>query len=221
MTHLKRLAAPKTWNISRKEQKFIINTSPGPYRKEQSIPLLVLLRDLLGVVKSAKESKKILQNGLVLVNRKKIKKNDFPVGLMDIIELPLTKKIYKILINKKGRLYAHEIESAKERLCRVERKSIINKGKTQLNLYGGENIVIDKDEYKIGDVIKLGLDDKKIKGNIVLSNGISALIIGGSHVGRITTIKGIDKSITPTEIILEDESKNEIRTRLYNVYLTE
>lgn len=221
MTHLKRLAAPKTWNISRKEKKFIINTSPGPHRKAQSIPLLVLLRDILGVVKSAKESKKILQNGLILVNRKKIKKNDFPVGLMDIIELPLTKKMYKILINKKGRLYAHEIESTKERLCRVEGKTIISKGKAQLNLYDGENLVIDKDEYKIGDVIKLGLDDKKVKGNIVLSNGISAFIIGGSHVGEIATIKGIDKSITPAEIILEDENKNEIRTRLYNVYLTE
>jgi len=221
MTHLKRLAAPKTWNISRKERKFIVNTSPGSHRKEQSIPLLVLLRDLLKVVKNANESKKILYKGLVLVNRKKIMKNDFPVGLMDIIELPLTKKMYRLSINKKGKLYAHEIESTKERLCRIEGKTIISKGKVQLNLYGSENILVDKDEYKIGDVIKLGLDDKKIKENIVLSNGISALIIGGSHVGEIATIKGIDKSITPTEIVLEDENKKEIRTRLYNVYLTE
>jgi small subunit ribosomal protein S4e len=218
MSHLKRLAAPKSWNIARKERKFITKNSPGPHKQEQSIPLVVLLRDMLNVVKNAKESKKILYEGLVLVNGKKRRKNDFSVGLMDILELPLAKKIYKITISKKGKLYAEEIESAKDHLCRIEGKTILEKGKVQLNLFSGENVIVDKDEYKVGDVIKLSLKDHKLTGNVVLSNGTSALIIGGSHVGQIVTIKGIDKSITPTEVLLEDAEKKEIRTRLYNVY---
>jgi|TARA_Y100000310_G_C20691787_1_gene822761 small subunit ribosomal protein S4e len=218
MSHLKRLAAPKTWNISRKDRKFIIKTSPGPHKKEQSIPLVVLLRDMLGIVKNSAESKKILHQGFVLVNKTVRRKNEFPVGLMDIIELPLAKKIYRLSITRKGKLYAEEIEKAEERLCRIEGKTVIGKGKIQLNLFGGENIIVDKDDYKIGDVLKLGLADRKVNGNIVLSNNIPALIIGGSHVGEVATIKGIDKSISPTEIMLEDENKKEIRTRLYNVY---
>jgi small subunit ribosomal protein S4e len=137
-----------------------------------------------------------------------------------VVDLPLAKKTYKILISKKGKLFAKEVENIKERLCRIEGKTILSNGKIQLNLFGSENIIVDKDEYKVGDVLKLGIEDKKVKGNIVLSNGIPALIIGGSHVGETAIIKGIDKSITPTEIMLEDDSKNEIRTRLYNVYPT-
>jgi small subunit ribosomal protein S4e len=220
MSHLKRLTAPKTWNIARKTTKFISTISPGPHTKEKAVPVVVLLRDMLGIVETAKECRHILHEGLLLVNNKKPKKPDFPVGLMDIIELPLAKKVYKMTINKKGKLAVEEIKEAKIRLCRVEGKTKITGGKTQLNLYGGMNAIIDKDDYKIGDVVKFDLATGKIKGNIVLSKDVSALIIGGSHVGRILKIKGIDKSITPAEILLDDDSK-EVRTRLYNVYLVE
>jgi len=218
MSHLKRLAAPKSWNISRKERKFTVSTRPGPHAKEQSVPLVVFIRDLLGLVKSAKEAKTVLLQGAVLVNGKKRRDLRFSVGLMDIVEFPLMKTAYMISINRKGKLFPAPVENAKERMCRVEGKTIISNGKVQLNLFGSENIIVDKDEYKRGDVVKLSISDNKIKGNIVLSNDTPALIIGGSHVGKTATIKGIDKSITPTEIILEDDGKNEIRTRLYNVY---
>lgn len=218
MSHLKRLAAPKTWDIVRKGKKFTAKTSPGPHKEEYSLPLVVLLRDTLGIVSTEKECKKVLRDGLVLVNGKKRAEKKFAVGLMDCVEIPLEKKAYRMSINKRGILYPEEAEPAKERLARIEGKTVIKKGKVQLNLFGGDNITVDKDEYKIGDVVKLSFKDHKIAGTIVLSNGIPALIIGGSHVGVIATIKGLDKSITPAEAILEDEDKKEIRTRLYNVY---
>jgi small subunit ribosomal protein S4e len=218
MSHLKRLAAPKTWNISRKDNTFIVTPNPGPHKKEHSIPLVVLIRDMIGIVDNAKECKNILHTGQVLINGRKRRENNYPVGLMDIIELPLTKKSYKLMISTKGKLFAKELEKSEDRMCRIEGKTILANKKVQLNLFGGENIIIDKDEYKVGDTIKLDVKDRKVKGSVVLSKGVPALIIGGSHVGEIAVIKGIDKSIAPTEIILEDESQKEIRTRLYNVY---
>ena len=218
MSHLKRLSAPKTWNISRKDTTFIIAPNPGPHKKAYSVPLLVLVRDMLGIVQNAKECKNILHTGQVIINGRKRRENNYSVGLMDIVELPLIKKSYRISISTKGKLFAAELEKPENRMCRIEGKTILANKKVQLNLFGGENIIIDKDEYKVGDTIKLDVKERKVKGSVVLSNGVSALIIGGSHVGETATIKGIDKSITPTEIILEEENKKEIRTRLYNVY---
>ncbi|MFC2143717.1 30S ribosomal protein S4e, partial [Candidatus Aenigmatarchaeota archaeon] len=36
---LKRLAAPRFWPIERKNKKYIISPKPGPFAKEDSIPL--------------------------------------------------------------------------------------------------------------------------------------------------------------------------------------
>ena len=55
--HLKRLNAPKNWKIRKKEYSFIVNPNPVPHSKKSSIPLGVLIRDILGYAKNSKEVK--------------------------------------------------------------------------------------------------------------------------------------------------------------------
>ena len=51
--HNKRLAAPKTWPVQRKSTKYILVSR----NSDNSIPLLIVLRDLLKVVRKRKEAK--------------------------------------------------------------------------------------------------------------------------------------------------------------------
>ena len=58
--HLKRLNAPKSWDILRKQLKFIVRANPGPHNKKTSVALGVLIRDVLGYAKTSKEVKFML-----------------------------------------------------------------------------------------------------------------------------------------------------------------
>ncbi|MEM4788723.1 MAG: S4 domain-containing protein, partial [Ignisphaera sp.] len=87
-SHLKRLAAPAFWPILRKEYKWITKPSPGPHLLERCIPLLVLIRDVLKLAENAREAKKIIFDGEVLIDGRVRRDFKFPVGLMDVVSIP-------------------------------------------------------------------------------------------------------------------------------------
>ena len=66
--HQKRLSMPKTWNIQRKTRKWAVKASPGPHSGLKSIPLLLVLRDVMKLANSSREAKKILHDGNILVD---------------------------------------------------------------------------------------------------------------------------------------------------------
>src|SRR3989338_4664319 len=96
--HLKRLKMPRTWPIPRKTNTWITRQNSGPHRIENSMPVNVVLRDLLGYARTTKEAKKILNDKEVLINKIARKDHRFPVGIFDIIEIPKNKE-NKIQIN--------------------------------------------------------------------------------------------------------------------------
>ena len=100
MVRLKRLVAPRWWPIERKTKKFIL-APRGPHTKDFSLPLLVLIRDVLKLSETGKEAKNIIKKGEVLVDGKKRKDPNFGVGLLDLIEIPSLKKVWRA-IPKKG-----------------------------------------------------------------------------------------------------------------------
>ena len=57
--HLKRLAAPANWQIPRKVHKFVVRPLPGPHAMSESLPLLLIVRDILKYADNAREAKKI------------------------------------------------------------------------------------------------------------------------------------------------------------------
>ena len=56
--HLKRLAAPKTWGITRKNTKFITKPVPGPHGMQAGMPLSVLIKEILNYAGTTREVKK-------------------------------------------------------------------------------------------------------------------------------------------------------------------
>ena len=117
--NLKRLAAPKKWDIQRKKIRFITKPKPGAFPMGKGIAMGVILRDYLHYTKIMKESKYLLNNREVLVNNKKIKDIHHIVGLMDIIEFPLTNKFFRLLLTKRGKLELLEIKKEETAMPKI------------------------------------------------------------------------------------------------------
>ena len=205
--HLKRLVAPRSWNIARKENVWTTRPMPGKHSLEGAIPISTILRDYLKICDNNREAKIILNAGEVLVDQRVVRKPKTAVGLMDLISLPKMKKHFRAMIDNHGRIEFVEVKpaEAKWKLVRVENKHVIKGGKTQLNLHDGTNILSDK-KIKTGDVLQLALPDMKIKTVLEFKEGAQALITGGSHVGAISKIKGIEttRSTKPNLVMYDD-----------------
>lgn len=210
--HLKRLAAPRTWRIKRKERKWTVKPSPGPHKAEKSIPLLLVIRDFLGHARTSREAKKIIKEGKVLVDKRIRKDHKFPVGLMDIIEIPAVKERWLVLFDSKGKIKLNKLtlKGAKYKLCRIMNKSLVKGGKVQLNLHDGRNILVDpkEDGYKTKDTILLDLKKNRIAGHLPFKEGNKALITGGKHISRVAEIKEykVRRGPEPNKVVLEDDN---------------
>lgn len=186
---------PKTWPIAKKENKFITRPFPG-MDFELSLPLNLVFRDLLNLSKTTKESKQILIHNYVFVNG--IQKKDVKqlLGLFDVLELKGINKAYRLLLNQKNKLYLSLIDEkeVKMRPNKIVGKTILKKGRVQLNFMNGYNIIVEKDEFKVGDVLLLELPEKKIKDVFTLEKGVFVYLIGGKHVGKVGKVEDFDSS---------------------------
>jgi len=189
--HLKRLAAPRSLKIHRKEAVWTIKPSPGPHPLEVSIPLGIVVRDYLKLTDNMKETNRIISKGDILVDGKHRKDYKFPCGLMDVITITPMKQSYRLLFNERGKLTLVPTKSSESgwKLCRIENKTIIKDKKTQLNLHDGGNTIVEKDEYKTGDVVKISFKDNKIQDTYKFEKGTVSIIIGGSHIGEVANIE--------------------------------
>ena len=58
---LKREWAPEFWKIAKKTKAWAFSPSPGPHPMKECIPLGTVLRDMLKVVETGAEAKKIIK----------------------------------------------------------------------------------------------------------------------------------------------------------------
>ena len=181
--HLKRLAMPRSWPLPRKTTVWVTRPTPGAHSLEHCMPLTLVVRDMLGLAKSAREVRYILHNELAKVDGRVVKDTRRGIGIMDV--LTLGEDNYRCILDHNGRLRYRPI-SAKEagwKICRIEGKTTIKGGKTQLNLHDGRNIIVeDPKEYNTGDSLKLNLPDQKILEHIRFREGTRCYLIGGAHV---------------------------------------
>jgi small subunit ribosomal protein S4e len=188
---MKRITAPRSWPVPRKTNVWIAKPSPGSHGIEESMPLVVVLRDILGVADTAKEVKRILRNRDVLVDGRVVSDYEFPVGLMDVVSMPKMNQHYRMLLDRHGKFRLVQVLEGKQnwKLCRIEGKTTVPGGKTQLNLHDGRNVLVPKDSYTVGDVVKLEVPSQKILDTYKLAKGSTALITSGSNVGQLEVIE--------------------------------
>lgn len=207
--HLKRLNTPRTIQVHRKECTWTIRASPGPHALSAALPLGLLIRDYLHLCDTRREAKRILSNGEVLVDGVIRKSLKFPVGFMDVVAFPQTKKQYRVVYNRRGKLTLVDIPAseAEWKLRRIENKTTLRGNVTQLHFHDGTNCLVKEDTYTTGDVVKVAFNDKKISTVYPRKQGSISLIIGGSHVGELATIDAIDiiASSKPNEVKMKGE----------------
>ena len=152
----------------------------------------IILRDKLNLAKTMSEVKKLLNQNEILVDGKRKKDYRLIVGLFDVISVKATGKHYRVILDSKGRVAVKEIDSKESSLkvCRVTGKTKITKGKTQLNLHDGKNILSDV-EVKVGDSLLLSLPGLEVKKVLSLKNNSSVFLIGGKHAGSAGQLKEI------------------------------
>jgi small subunit ribosomal protein S4e len=216
--HLKRLAAPRSWKIERKAHTWVVRPRPGGHSLEDSIPLLHLIRDILGYADNYREAKQIIKEGKVLIDGKIAKDPKRAVGLMDIVEIPITKERYIILVDKSGSLKLEGIKAteAKTKLLTIVNKTVIKGGRLQLNFHDGRNLLVESSQakaYHVHDTILLNLKDNSVKQHIKFEKGSLAFVTKGSHKGEIATVKEINKIRSPMPNVVTLEQKgSEFRT---------
>ncbi|MGC9047178.1 MAG: 30S ribosomal protein S4e, partial [Caldisphaera sp.] len=222
---IKARISPDFWPIPRKLRPWAVKSSPGPHPIERSLPLLILLRDVLGYAESAKEARKVISEGKIKVDGKPVKNYKFPVGAMDVIEIPETEEYYRVVPYPIDYLKLYKISKDESLIkpVRIENKTTIAGGSVQLNLYGGKNIVIkfDKGEkrqiqYKTLDTLLITLPDQEIKDHISLEEGDLAIVMWGKNVGKVGKLISINKQWgwKWTSVTLEGKGGKQFQTAL-------
>ncbi|MFX0040025.1 MAG: 30S ribosomal protein S4e [Promethearchaeota archaeon] len=204
---LKRLNTPAYLQIKRKHGTFFVNPTPGPHPRRFCLPLLHIVRDLLTIVKTHKEAKKIIGLGYFKIDGKVIRNKSYPVGLMDVISIDKMKKYYRILPDSHHGLILHEIseEESNFKLCRINNKTTNKGGHIQLNLHDGRNILIriqdprnpKEDKYKRMDVLKISIPDQEIQKVLRFKENNMAIIMAGKNIGQVGKIVNILKRFGP------------------------
>lgn len=203
--HMKRLASPRAWSIPKKVHVWAVKPSPGPHPMEKSVPLLMIVRDMLGYCDTAREGRRIIGGRNILIDGKIVTDYKMPVGFMDVLSIPKSKENFRALLDTRGKIRPIRIskDRAKWKLARIENITTIKRGRTQLNLHDGRNILVDKGKYKGGDVLKIELPSQKILDYYPLAKGNVAMIIGGKHSGQIAIIEDYKIIRSPKPNIVE------------------
>jgi small subunit ribosomal protein S4e len=229
--HAKSFEAPAFWPVLRKAYKWTVKTSPGPHPINRSVPLLIVVRDFIGLAETSGEARKIIAEGNIRVDGRVRKDYKFPVGFMDVIEIVKTGEYFRVVpvpTKVLGLLPIPE-EEARFKLCRIEDKTTVKGGHIQLNLHDGRNVLIRvsdprnpvEDIYDTLGTVKLSLLDGKIEEYYPMREGSPAIIIGGKNVGRVAKILKISEGVRHyrKQVQLSDFRGNEFFTTLDKVFV--
>lgn len=207
--HQKRLSVPKSWPVARKEQQYTVKAGAGPHG-EEGVPLLILLRDVLGYVDSKKEARYALSQESVLINGETPSDVGRPVGMFDLVSFTEREEHYRVFPDEGGRLALTEIDAADTdgKLGKVTGKQQISGGQTQLALHDGRTLLTDDEAISVNDSIVIGTEDAEILAHFPYGTEALVTAVRGQHAGEIGTISDIsvttgsgpnDVTITPVE----------------------
>lgn len=177
--HINRKNTGRFWPIPRKGTKYI---AVSTHNRKSSMPLSVIMRDILKSVKNSKELKKLLNEGKIKINGKEIRDVKYPVGLFDI--LSFSNKNYRSNFNGKKTFFEEvKNEEAHTKIIKIIGKKKLRDNVIQINLMDGRNI-ITSEKAEINDSILYDFNSKKIKKVIKMENGSHGFVIKGKHSGQ-------------------------------------
>ncbi|MFC7046574.1 30S ribosomal protein S4e [Halobacteriaceae archaeon GCM10025711] len=194
--HQKRLSVPNAWPVERKTATFTVKAE-GPHGKA-GVPLVIVLRDVLGYVDTTKEAKYALNHEGVLVNGQSVSDVRRPIGMFDLLSFPDRDEHYRIFPDEGGRLGLTSIDAdaADSKLGKIVDKRLVGGGETQLNLHDGQNLLVeDGSEYSTGDSVVVENETNEIVAHFVYEEGALVTAVDGAHAGDVGTLAEVQ--VTP------------------------
>jgi len=186
--HLKRNKSSKTWPIPRKGTKYLAVPS---HNLKNSLPLIILLREVLDLVKTRKETKNLINQKKIKVNRENVRDEKHAISLFDVISLE-DKNLKLILKNKKFDVVEVKGKEAEEKIVKIIGKKVLKGGKIQVNLRDGRNF-LSKEKMKIGDSVVVDLKNNKIAEILPFKIGSEVMLLTGKHIGGTGLVEDIGK----------------------------
>jgi small subunit ribosomal protein S4e len=189
---LKRQLAPRFWQVNRKSVRFILNTMPGPHTRKFSYPIGVVLRDLLHVCSNIREVKRSLNKGLINVDGKMIRHPNFPIGLMDTLEIKPSNQSYRFVPSNGIPLFPIEINSDEKnlKLEKIKSKVTSKENLYQYCLHDGRTF-LSKESYNVNDTCLIDLPKFGIKNHVELKEGCTVIVTRGENAGNIGKVEEI------------------------------
>lgn len=216
--HLKRKTIGKFWPIPRKGTKYV---ALPDHNQKESLPLVVVMRDILKLVRTAKELKKLLYEKQIQINHRLIRETNYPLSLFDVLSIPSAKKNYKAVLSKDKKIIFEEV-SEKESIIKVFKvinKKVLGEKKIQLNLMHGKNI-LSKEKVNTGDSIVYDLKENRMIKIIPMEKGKNAYVMKGKHAGIAGKINEIvERGGKKIAKIISDDKK--LNVWIENIIVTE
>lgn len=218
MTHLNRQNIGKTWSIPRKGSKYLAVAS---HNKRNSIPLVVVMRDILKLVKTKKELRKALNEKQININGKEIRCVNYPIGLFDVLSL-VGSKSFKATLSDKKKIVFNDVsgKDAETKVIKIIGKKILGRDKVQLNLVDGRN-VFSSEKANTGDSVVYNFKDNKIENIIKMEKGRQGFVVEGKHAGHKGKIEGIIERGGKSLAKISDEDGNKINVWVKNIIVRE
>jgi small subunit ribosomal protein S4e len=194
--HQKRLSAPKRWPVERKTETFTVKADAGPHG-EAGVPLLVVLRDVLGYADSRKEARYALNQDNVVINGTAVSDEERPVGMFDILAFQEREEYYRVFPGEGGRLALTPIdaEAAQSKLGKIVEKRDVPGGDVQVTLHDGQTLLVEDEAYTPGDSLVVANESDDVVAHFEYEEGALVTAVAGSHAGEIGRIDEIQ--VTP------------------------
>lgn len=191
---MKRLAAPRSWDIPRKENRFVFKPLPGPHPIAGSYPLGVVVRDLASMAHLSRELKFMMKTGKVRVDGKERRTPRFPVGLFNVVSIPLEGADFRLVPSPKGLTLARVgAEEARTKLCSIKSKNKVRGGRIQYGLHDGRSMVADQLDLSPGDAVLIEVPSQRVLGQAKLAKGSLGLVLTGDRAGQLGKIAEVKK----------------------------
>jgi len=190
------------WPVAKKGTKYVAKSS---HNNINSIPLIVLLRDVRGLVKNARELKKVLNEKQIKVSGKEIRDTNYPVGLFDVVTAGDT--TFRITLGKNKKFKLEDVKDDGTKIVKIIGKKDLGKKGIQFNLIDGKN-VLSKEKANVGDSAIYDYNKGKITKIVNMAKGSEGFVIKGKHSGvkgKITEI--IEQGGKKIAVISDDKEK--------------
>lgn len=220
--HLKRLNAPKHWMLSKMDGIWAPRPSQGPHKLRECLPIILILRNRLKYALTGKETKQICMERHVKVDGKVRTDVNYPVGFMDVVELPKSNDTFRLIFDSKGKFTLHRIDSSESgyKLCRVKSVATTTKKVPYVVTHDGRTIRYPDPLVKNNDTVKVDIATGKIVDFIKFTAGKVAMITKGRNTGRVGTIVSFERHPGAFDIVtLRDAAGNSFATRQENVFV--